>query len=232
MRTRREWPRELRGAMLAHRGLHGFGAAENTLEAFEAAADLDLGIELDVRLSRDGVPVVLHDETPERVAGEKRPVSQLTADELSALPLCGGAGRIPTLEKALDAVGGRVPVLIELKHRAGGRALCDAVLRVLEGRRGLYLAESFDPRLLVYLRLRAPRLLRGQLIDAGAPAPLRAAAASPRSPASPQFAAFEECLAAGARTPLPRAVWTVRSPQALEGCLRRGDLPIFEGFLP
>lgn len=79
--------------VLAHRGYHP-SCPENTLEAFAGAVELGVdGIETDVRLSRDGVPVLLHD----RLAADGRDVAELTAAELSA-----AAGYlVPSLEVAL-----------------------------------------------------------------------------------------------------------------------------------
>jgi glycerophosphoryl diester phosphodiesterase len=69
--------------IIAHRGASAL-APENTLASFrkaiEAGAD---GIELDVRLSKDGVPVVIHDPTLLRTAGMNKSVAELTAEELS-----------------------------------------------------------------------------------------------------------------------------------------------------
>ena len=53
----------------AHRGLHGDGVPENSLEAFELACQAGFGIELDVQLSSDGEVVVFHDYTLNRMTG-------------------------------------------------------------------------------------------------------------------------------------------------------------------
>jgi len=71
--------------ILGHRGAPVF-APENTLAAFERAlADGADGIEFDVRLARDNVPVVIHDATLQRTAGLDAPVASLTSSELSAI---------------------------------------------------------------------------------------------------------------------------------------------------
>lgn len=78
---------------------------ENTLPAIEATAGYGADYaEIDVQLSADGVPVVLHDGNLWRLAGQNLNVSELTADQLTALelPATGAAtraGRIPTLEE-------------------------------------------------------------------------------------------------------------------------------------
>ncbi len=84
---------------LAHRG-DWSTAPENTLAAFAAAerAGADM-IELDVRRTRDGVAVVLHDPTLERIWSVPRPVAELTIEEVRSI----GGGQIPTLREALEA---------------------------------------------------------------------------------------------------------------------------------
>lgn len=94
---------------LAHRG-DARSAPENTLEAFAAAlavAGCD-GIEFDVQRSSDGVPVINHDETLERVQGRPERVDALTATELEAIG-------VPTLRAALAAIPHRAFLDIELK---------------------------------------------------------------------------------------------------------------------
>ena len=106
----------------AHRGLHDGSLPENSLAAFEAACAAGYGIELDVQLSRDGVPVVFHDATLDRVCGRPGRVADFTAAELGSMPLCGRAEHtIPTLAAVLRLVDGRVPILVEIK--ASGKIL-------------------------------------------------------------------------------------------------------------
>src|SRR6201999_3863999 len=71
--------------IIAHRGASAV-APENTIAAFEAAiaAGAD-GIEFDVRLSREGVPVVIHDQTLQRTHGIRRRVGDMTLNELTKL---------------------------------------------------------------------------------------------------------------------------------------------------
>lgn len=100
----------------AHRGWHG-GAPkieENTLPAFREAIVRGFGIEMDVRLTGDGIPVVFHDSTLLRLFGRDVRVCDLSYRELSAYRFASGEG-VPTLMQVLASVSGRVPLLIELK---------------------------------------------------------------------------------------------------------------------
>jgi len=105
---------------VAHRGLWAPGGApENSLAAFEAAAEAGYGIELDVQLSADGEAMVFHDDTLERMAGALGRIAERTVTDLGELALGGTAERIPTLRETLALVGRRALVLIELKTPAG-----------------------------------------------------------------------------------------------------------------
>ncbi len=103
--------------LIAHRGFHDRRIAENTLEAFRRAvmqgAD---AIEFDLRLSRDGVPVVIHDENLHRVAGDSRRVRDLTAKDLCEVDL-RGRGNIPTLNEITAAIPAPTQFDIEVKDR-------------------------------------------------------------------------------------------------------------------
>lgn len=148
----------------AHRGLWGEGLPENSLGAFRAAADKGFAIELDIHLSADGEVVVFHDTTLKRMCGREGKLCDFTAAELGNIPLNGIENEcIPTLSQVLEAVGGRVPLLIELKGESGNTDLVPAALKVLEGYKGLWCMESFNPLLLRAVKKHAPHVLRGLL---------------------------------------------------------------------
>jgi len=103
--------------LFAHRGFHNRKIAENTLEAFERAIDEGAdGIEFDLRISRDGVPMVVHDENLHRVAGDARRVRDLTGKELQDVSL-RGSGYVPTLNEVTSSWKSPVQFLIEVKDR-------------------------------------------------------------------------------------------------------------------
>lgn len=81
-----------------HRGYWKAGSQENTMASFEAAAKRGLQmVEMDVRLSRDKIPVVFHDNDLKRLGNVERIVHECTADELRSL------AQVPTLEEVLSS---------------------------------------------------------------------------------------------------------------------------------
>ncbi|MGC4106016.1 MAG: glycerophosphodiester phosphodiesterase family protein [Thermomicrobiales bacterium] len=119
-------------AIYAHRGASK-EFPENTIAAFRRAVELGVpGIELDVHLSKDGVPVVLHDETVDRTTGHTGDVTSFTVAELAAMDAGGGEG-IPTLAQVIDVVEGKVRLNIEVKAAEAA----DAVLELVKERPAL-----------------------------------------------------------------------------------------------
>lgn len=87
---------------VAHRG-DPYRFRENTIDSLRSALERGAdAVEVDVRLTRDGVPVLLHDETLKRLWEQDRPLRSLSADEVRGLT----AGAVPTLAEALAATDG------------------------------------------------------------------------------------------------------------------------------
>jgi glycerophosphoryl diester phosphodiesterase len=102
---------------LAHRG-YPKKYAENTITSFQAALDLSFShLELDVQLTKDGIPVVLHDITVNRTTDGQGRVQDYMFNDLRKLD-AGGGQPIPTLEEILRLAKGRAHVDIELKQSA------------------------------------------------------------------------------------------------------------------
>jgi glycerophosphoryl diester phosphodiesterase len=139
-----------------HRGAAGL-EPENTLRSFRRACDLGVDrIETDVRLSRDGHLVCLHDATVDRTTNGTGPAAEMTYDQLCQLD-AGAGERIPSLEEALAAVRGRAVLQIELK----GEGTAEPTLQVLA-------AEGVSPEEVLIscfdaARLAAARALRPEL---------------------------------------------------------------------
>ena len=234
----------LKGAVYAHRGVHGAGVEENSTGAFAGAIDRGLGIECDVRLSRDGRAIVFHDATLDRLTGREGRLDRLGVAEITALTLATGGEPIPTLRDLLAQVAGRVPLLIELKSDrdkpAGApsiRDLCRAVRRELDGYPGPVAVMSFDPRVGAWFARRAPEVARGLVVtEQGS----RTWSGSIRRhlalwEARAQFLAYDvrdlpSSFASRQRQRgLPLLTWTVSTPALRERAAAHADAPIAEG---
>jgi glycerophosphoryl diester phosphodiesterase len=171
---------------IAHRGA-SLVAPPNTLAAFWAAVELGAdGIECDVHLSADGIPVVIHDFTVDATTDGHGRVSEMRVAELKRLdagasfsPRFAGE-RIPTLEEVLEMAGDRLLLNIELKTTSlADNGLERAVVSLLEGygpaRAGRVLLSSFNPFSLRRVKRLASHLPVGLLYAPDLPLPLRRA---------------------------------------------------------
>lgn len=156
----------LYGWSYAHRGLHGDGVPENSLEAFRRAADAGYGSELDVHLTADGQLAVIHDSLLRRTTGVDGKIEELTSAQLSECFLQGTLQTIPLLAQVLDIYAGKAPLIVELKPTANNvDALCKKVCEVLDSYTGVYCVESFDPRCVRWFTKNRPDIIRGQLME-------------------------------------------------------------------
>jgi len=112
--------------IIAHRGASAH-EPENTLRAF--ARGIEMGatlIELDVHLSRDGHPVILHDADLARTTTGTGRVSELTLDEIQRFD-AGRGEHVPTLAEVIHLVRGKVQLYIELKGQQTAAAVVDTL---------------------------------------------------------------------------------------------------------
>ncbi|NLU24759.1 MAG: glycerophosphodiester phosphodiesterase [Clostridiales bacterium] len=152
----------------AHRGLHDKerGIPENSMAAFRRAIDNAYGAELDVHLLKDGRLAVIHDASLKRTAGADVQVEDLTAEELKQYRLEGTEEQIPLLEEVLALFADRTPLVVEIKAERGNHAaLTKATCEMLDRFPVQYCMESFDPRVLLWLRRNRPEIVRGQLSE-------------------------------------------------------------------
>ena len=213
---------------IAHRGA-SLAAPPNTLAAFEKAIELGAdGVELDVHLSADGVPVVIHDFTVDAITDGSGRVAELTLTQLKQLdagssfdPAFGGE-RVPTLEEVLKHIGNRVLLNIELKTTS----LCDkgleqAVITLVE-HHGLIervLLSSFNPFALRRAKRIAPHIPAGLLHAPDLPLPLRQAWLAflvPHEARHPEYLMVDSRYIARARQHGHRVhAWTVDDPEEM-----------------
>ncbi len=120
--------------VIGHRG--SAYAVENTLEAIDAAIDCGADfVEIDVQLSREGVPVVVHDTNLRRLTGKNVQVYDLTVHELQLLQLSqsGKVGQIPTLQEVVEYCDGKILLALEFKpHGRETESLVTRTMDILE----------------------------------------------------------------------------------------------------
>ena len=133
--------------IISHRGYHGNGIVENTMDAFSKSILYFLPIELDVYLTRDSKLVVFHDCNLKRLMGVDKKIEDCTYDELLTYSFLDGKGKIPLFSEVLELVKGSVPLLIEVKRAKNYRKTCHALLNSLSNYTGKVQIQSFDIRI-------------------------------------------------------------------------------------
>jgi glycerophosphoryl diester phosphodiesterase len=237
---------------VAHRGLHtdAAGVIENTVSAFRAAIDGGFAIETDLQISADGEAMVHHDFALGRLTLGSRQLAAMTAAGLKEVPFKDTADRMMTLGELCDFVGGRVPLVIELKSRFDGKLdLVKRAADVLRTYAGPAALMSFEPAPIAALREIAPGLPRGIVAERRYQDPEWGGLdeSQKRSLAfllhafrtRPHFIAYHvsDLPSPGpwiARNVfgLPLLTWTVRNDADRARAKRWADQMIFEGFRP
>lgn len=162
---RKERMSEFEKQYIAHRGFHDneSDCPENSLPAFAKAVEHGYGIELDVQLTKDKIPVVIHDYDLNRVAGADKRIEDCTLEELKQYPLFKSEETVPELREVLRLVAGRVPLIIEVKAEQKYREVSEITAQCLDYYHGTYCIESFSPLVLWWFRHHRHLVLRGQL---------------------------------------------------------------------
>jgi glycerophosphoryl diester phosphodiesterase len=174
-----DFPPDSYPLVVAHRGA-SVELPENTLASFRGALDAGAQVvETDVRLTADGVAVVMHDSHVSRVTDGEGLVNELTLAELKRLDASGGRGpraEVPTLAEVLELVRGRAGINLEIKNIPGEpgfdsprEATVEAALADLErtGFDGPVLVSSFNWLTIERSKELAPEIATGFLTIAG-----------------------------------------------------------------
>lgn len=246
--SHRKERKDFLGVYYAHRGLHDntSDAPENSLAAFRKAVKAGYGIEMDVQLTKDKVPVVFHDFTLERICGREGKVCDYTFQELKQFRLCGSEERIPGFEEALRNIKGKVPLIVELKVEWMDISVCPVVDQLLREYKGLYCVESFNPLVLSWYRRYHNDVVRGQLSDgfvkSGEMKGILYALLQNLMlnwVTKPDFVAYNHKYADVPARKICRklyknmaAAWTIKSQEELEKARNKFDIFIFDSFIP
>lgn len=235
--------------LFAHRGSfdNEAGIPENSIPAFERAIANGYGIELDVHITADNVPVVFHDESLKRMCGVDKMIEQCPYDEIHGLFLLDTDIEVPTLLQVLEVVDRRVPLCIELKSRSIDERISSAVEPLLSDYAGDFVVVSFDPVSLYGIRKRNPHMTRGQLVTNF----FKLAKTLPFMEklglnnmlfnflSQPNFFSYDIDYIDDLNPKLMRRlypridmVWTIRSQSQLDAVKSQCELIVFEGFDP
>ena len=240
---------------VAHRGLHDAsqGRIENARASFDAAVAAGYGIELDVQISRDGVPVVFHDYTLDRLTTLSGPVRDRSAEELAGISLSGSDDTIETLQTVLERIGPVAPVLVEIKDQSHLPGTDIAALDQVTGwgvknameSHGLQAAiMSFNPgyaAALSWLVAAIPRGLVGMVFDEPSLTAAENAALTDYAAFDTSGASFVSHDRATLDTPsvtrlkaqgVPIFTWTIRSAEEEATARKVADNITFEGYTP
>lgn len=214
-----------RPVLIAHRGAAA-DAPENTIAAFELALEQGAdGLDLDVHLSADEHPVVIHDFTLERTTDGAGPVGALRVRELKRLDAGGwrdrrfGGQRVQTLQEVFERFRDRTRFWLELK---GGSALYPGLEERVVSTIEIYdvvdrvLVQCFDPVTLATVRSLNPEIRVGALVarDPLDPALLRPDAPDAICPAIGMCS--EDLVGAIRRAARDCYVWTVNEPALVD----------------
>ena len=203
---------------IGHRGAADL-EPENTLRSFRrAAAEGADAVELDLRLTRDGRLVVLHDADVDRTTNGRGPVAEMTLAELKRLD-AGLGDRVPTFEEVLEVTG--LPIHAELKVVEAAGPLAASILE--RGLAGRVVPISFHPEALRQTKLSLPDLPVGLILRGAPPNPAAGASSVDATFVSLEAAyldeaAVERCQQAGLRV----TTWTVNEPEEMRRTLETG----------
>ncbi|MGO1469182.1 MAG: glycerophosphodiester phosphodiesterase family protein [Tissierella sp.] len=149
----------------SHRGIHNNDDKnpENSILAFQMAVEKGYGIELDIQVTKDKIPVIFHDKSLLRVCNLENKIQTLTLEELKKLKLFKSDQYLPTFKEILDLVDGRVPLIVEIKNETTDISELKYIASLLDTYTGIYAIESFNPLVLRWYKKNRPHIIRGQL---------------------------------------------------------------------
>lgn len=218
----------------AHRGLWlADGPPENSLEAFLAAAERGLGIEFDVRPAANGVPIIFHDPTLERMTETSGRVETMPSEAIMGIPLKSG-GEIISLATLLNAWPAKTPLLCELKVDGATDpiALTRAVALQIQAHNGPAAMMSFSTEAVAAI---PNGIMKGQLILPSQHTGETELASTPATDVDYLACHVSDATNASlqaARTTRPLVTWTVKNEATCEALAPVTDSQIFEGFDP
>jgi glycerophosphoryl diester phosphodiesterase len=227
---------------VAHRGYHGPGIPENSGAAFREAIKNGYPIELDIRMTKDNVIVVFHDDNLFRLTSYNKNIGDCTFAEIRELFLDSTNERIPAFTEVLDYIKGRVGLLVEIKQHPVTGSVEEHLSRILDRYSGKFAVASFDPHILRWFLRNRPSSIRCQIV--GGPHGKKLSVLQQfllkdlyvTLVSRPDIIAYEyQILNSWIRLfadifRIPVIVWTVREAETAKKLRETGQNFIFEGF--
>ncbi|MFN2427009.1 MAG: glycerophosphodiester phosphodiesterase [Candidatus Binatia bacterium] len=222
---------------IGHRGAAAH-MPENTMPSFERALELGAdALEFDVAISRDGVPLVIHDDTLDRTTSGRGLVEHHTMEELRALDAGRWKGvptHLPTLAEVLDAFAARTLLNLEIKSSPRRAELVDACAHAVAERNaaGAVVFSSFDHDALRLLRHVLPEARIGVLCEmTGLERALACAAEiGAENVHPPIFVVTKPVVERAHDAALKVWTWTVNQPETITHAIALGVDGIFSDF--
>lgn len=222
---------------IGHRGAAGH-MPENTMPSFERALALGAdALEFDVALSRDGVPVVIHDDTLDRTTNGSGPVEHMLFEDLRRLDAGSWHGdptHLPTLAEVLEAFAPRTLLNLEIKHSERRAPLVDACVEAVVKHKAerAVVFSSFDHDALRLVRHLLPKARIGVLSDMTGIEKAFACAAEigAENLHPPIFLVNRELVARAHAAGLKVWTWTANPPEAIAHAIESGADGIFSDF--
>lgn len=155
-----------------HRGYHDNATIiENSLPAFKEALKRNTGIETDIQLTKDGIPIIYHDFHTKRLLRDAnnnivdKKIKDCTLEELQSYHLLHTNEKVMTFGEFLKCIDGRVPLILEIKleETCWNTDVCEKVSAILQAYAGVYCIESFHPGVLRWFKKHRKDVMRGQL---------------------------------------------------------------------
>ena len=149
----------------AHRGLfdNKQQIPENSYKAFKKALENNYAIELDIQAISDNTFICFHDNNLKRMANKDINLYDFNYSDLNKIKLLDSNETIPKFIDVLNLIGGKVPLLIEIKnHKNYKKHLRDLVL-ILDNYHGDFAIFSFEPKIVKWFKKYRPNYIRGQI---------------------------------------------------------------------
>lgn len=198
-------------------------------------------------MTSDGKLVVFHDESLKRMCKAEKILHKCSYEELKQYKLAESEEQIPLFDEVLKTVGGKVPLIVEVKSEGDWKTTTRLTAERLDRYKGCYCMESFHPFSVRWFRKNRPGVIRGQLStnffrdnpERNWCEKLVLTNLLFNFLSRPDFIAYNHLWEnqfsykiCRKLFPVENAAWTIKSQQELEEAKKVFNIFIFDGFIP